>query len=99
LPIALAAILVALLVWFGLKNPEPIGEKPRKVNLLNALKSLKNRQLAGLFLVSTAQFILLYGACRTNLPLLIAHSFKSSSLIIGLILASIPVAVALVPAL
>jgi MFS family permease len=93
--LSLAAIPVALLVWFGLKNPEPTGEKPLNVNLLNALKSLRNRQLAGLFIVSTAHFILLYGALRTYLPLLIADSFKSSSLVIGLILASIPVASAI----
>lgn len=90
--LSLAAIPVALLVWFGLKNSEPTGEKPLKVNLLNALKSLKNFQLVGLFITSTAQFILLYGACRNYLPLLIADSFKSSSLVIGVILASIPVA-------
>jgi MFS family permease len=55
--LSLAAIPVALLVWFGLKNPEPTGEKPLNVNLLNALKSLRNRQLAGLFIVSTAHFL------------------------------------------
>jgi predicted MFS family arabinose efflux permease len=65
------------------------------VNLLNALKSLINRQLAGLFIVSTAHFILLYGALRTYLPLLIADLFKSSSLVIGLILATIPVAISI----
>ena len=90
--LSLAAIPVALLVWFGLKNPEPRVEKPLKVNLLNASKSLKNTQLVGLFMVSIAQFMLIYGAVRTYLPLLIAHSFKSSSLIIGLILATLPVA-------
>lgn len=90
--LSLAAIPVALLVWFGLKNPEPRVEKPLKVNLLNASKSLKNTQLLGLFVVSIAQFMLIYGAIRTYLPLLIAHSFKSSSLIIGLILATLPVA-------
>jgi len=93
--LSLAAIPVALLVWFGLKNPEPTGERPLNVNLINALKSLRNRQLAGLFIVSTAHFILLYGALRTYLPLLIADLFKSSSLIIGLILATIPVAISI----
>ncbi|MBD1903640.1 MFS transporter [Trichocoleus sp. DQ-A3] len=93
--LSLAAIPVALLVWFRLKNPEPTGEKPLNVNLLNALKSFKNRQLARLFIASTAQFMLLYGALRTYLPLLIADSFKSSSWVIGLILASIPVASAI----
>ena len=90
--LSLAAIPVALLVWFGLKNPEPRVEKPLKVNLLNASKSIKNTQLFGLFMVSIAQFMLIYGAIRTYLPLLIADSFKSSSLIIGLILATLPVA-------
>ena len=90
--LSLAAIPVALLVWFGLKNPESRGEKHLKVNLLNASKSLKNTQLLKLFIVSIAQFMLIYGAVRTYLPLLIAHSFKSSSLIIGLILATLPVA-------
>ena len=83
--LSLAAIPVALLVWFGLKNPDPICEKHLKRNLLNASKSLINRQLLGLFMVSIAQFTLIYGAFRTYLPLLIAYSFKSSSLIIGLI--------------
>lgn len=39
--LSLAAIPVALLVWFGLKNPDPICEKHLKVNLLKASKSLK----------------------------------------------------------
>ena len=93
--LSLAAIPVALLVWFGLKNPEPRGEKPLQVNLFNATKSLKNRQLVELFIASIAQFLLIYGAFRTYLPLLIAHSFKSSSLIIGLILATLPVAISI----
>jgi predicted MFS family arabinose efflux permease len=69
--LSLAAIPVALLVWFGLNNPEPTGEKPLNVNLINALKSFRNRQLAGLFMVSIAQFLLIYGTFRTYLPLLI----------------------------
>jgi MFS family permease len=93
--LSLAAIPVALLVLFGLKNPEPISKKTLKVDLSNALKSLKNRKLVGLFIANIAQFILLYGACRTYLPLLIANLFKSSSWEIGLILASIPVAISI----
>lgn len=93
--LSFAAIPVALLVWFGLKNPESASEKSLKVDWLCALKILKNRQLAGLFIASTAHFILLYGAFRTYLPLLMAHSFKSSSLEIGLIVASIPMAIAI----
>lgn len=93
--LSLAAIPVALLVWFGLKNPESVGEKSLRMNWLDALRSLKNRQLTRLFIASTAHFILLYGACRTYLPLLIADSFKSSSWEIGMILASIPVASAI----
>lgn len=90
--LSLLALPVAVLLWFGLKNPEPIVDQPLKLNLSDVLHSLKNMQLAGLFLVSTAQFLLLYGAYRTDLPLFLAGSFKSSSWEIGLILASIPVA-------
>ncbi len=91
----LAAIPIGLLVLFALKNPEPQGERNLGEYLRNAWKILKNRQLIGLFIASAANFILLYGAYVTYLPLLIADSFQSSAFIIGLILSSVSVAIAL----
>lgn len=91
----LAAIPIGLVVLLALKNPEPRGERDLGEYLRNALKLLKNRQLLGLFIASTANFILLYGAYVTYLPLLIADSFQSSAFTIGLILSSVSVAITL----
>jgi MFS family permease len=91
----LAAIPIGLLVLFALKNPEPKGERNLGEYLRNAVKLLKNRQLVGLFIASAANFVLLYGAYVTYLPLLIADSFQSSAFTIGLILSSVSVAIAL----
>ena len=90
----MVAIPVGLLVLFGLKNPEPKGERNLKEYLRNALKTLKNRQLAGLFIASAANFVLLYGAYVTYLPLLIQNSFNSTAFVIGLLLSSVSVAIA-----
>lgn len=90
----MVAIPVGLLVLFGLKNPEPKGERNLKEYLRNALKTLKNRQLAGLFIASAANFVLLYGAYVTYLPLLIQDSFNSTAFVIGLLLSSVSVAIA-----
>ena len=91
----LVAIPVGLLVLFGLKNPEPKGKQDLGEYLRNALKALRNRQLFGLFTASAANFVLLYGAYVTYLPILMANSFKQSSLQIGLILSSISISVAI----
>lgn len=90
----LVAIPIGLVVLFALKNPEPKGERNLKEYLRNAWIILKNRQLAGLFIASAANFILLYGAYVTYLPKLIATSFGADSFTIGLFLSSISVAIA-----
>jgi len=80
-----AAIPVALLVWFGLKIPEPTGEKP--LEFAQCLENTRNRQLAGLFIASTAPI----HAPLRNMSLFTAFdsgfNFKSSSLVNWLILA------------
>ena len=79
---------------FGLKNPEPQGQRNLKVYLKNAVKALKNRQLIGLFIASAANFVLLYGAYVTYLPSLIADKFGAEPFTIGLFLSSVSVAIA-----
>ena len=91
----IVAIPVGLLVLFGLKNPEPQGQRNLKVYLSNALTTLKNRQLFGLFIASAANFVLLYGAYVTYLPSLIADKFGAEPFTIGLFLSSVSVAIAL----
>ncbi|MBW4664357.1 MAG: MFS transporter [Chroococcus sp. CMT-3BRIN-NPC107] len=90
----IVAIPVGLLVLFGLKNPEPQGQRNLKVYLQNALKTIKNRQLFGLFIASAANFVLLYGAYVTYLPSLIADKFGAEPFTIGLFLSSVSVAIA-----
>ncbi len=90
----IVAIPVGLLVLFGLKNPEPQGQRNLKAYLSNALITLKNRQLFGLFIASAANFVLLYGAYVTYLPSLIADKFGAEPFTIGLFLSSVSVAIA-----
>jgi hypothetical protein len=61
------AIPIGLLVLFLLKNPEPKAIRNLKDIFTNAVKSIKNRQLFGIFFASAANFILLYGAHVTYL--------------------------------
>ena len=91
----LVAIPVGLLVLSGLKNPEPKAKQDLGEYLRNVLKALRNRQLVGLFIASAANFVLLYGAYVTYLPILMANSFKQPPLQIGLILSSISISVAI----
>lgn len=90
----IVAIPVGLIVLFGLKNPEPQGQRNLKVYLQNAVKTVKNRQLFGLFIASAANFVLLYGAYVTYLPSLIADKFGAEPFTIGLFLSSVSVAIA-----
>lgn len=89
-PFALSviAIPVGLLVLFSLKNPEPKKKQHLKKYLYNAWQIIKNRQAVGLFVVAIITFIIFYGSYLTYFPLLMGNSFGASSLIIGLIMAS-----------
>lgn len=80
----LLAIPFGFVVLFLLKNPEPRSEQQLKDYFRNVLKSLKNRQVIGVFIASIVTFIILYGPLLTYLPLLMAHSFSASPLTIGL---------------
>ena len=92
--LSIIAIPVGLLVLFSLKNPEPKKKRHIKEYLSNTLNRIKNRQAVGLLVASTITFIIFYGAYLTYFPLLIGHSFGGSSLIIGLIMASMPLTTA-----
>ncbi len=81
-------IPVGLLVLFSLKNPEPRKEQHLKEYLGNVWRSIKNRQVVGLFLASGITFIIFYGVYFTYFPLLIGDSFGASPFIIGLFMAS-----------
>jgi ACDE family multidrug resistance protein len=81
------AIPIGLFVLVRLRSPEPRTTEslPR---YFSGLLSHMNRRLLGLFFISVATFVLLYGSFLTFLPLLISDRFGMSSFVIGLILAS-----------
>ena len=82
------AIPVGLLVLVSLKNPEPKKEQHFGEYLSNVWMAIKNRQVAGFYIVSAFTPILVYGSFFTYFPLLIGDSFGASPLIIGLVIAS-----------
>jgi ACDE family multidrug resistance protein len=81
------AIPVGLLVLFSLENPELKSEQNLKEYFNSAWKSIKNRQVIGLFLASVITFIMLYGSYLTYFPLLLGDSFGAPPWVIGLIMA------------
>ncbi|NJM69648.1 MAG: MFS transporter [Scytonema sp. RU_4_4] len=87
------AIPIGLVALFLLKNSEPQGQRNLREYLQNAVQALKNRKLAGLFIGSAANFVLLYGAYITYLPQLINDTFKAPAAIIGFILSSVSIAI------
>lgn len=96
--LSILAIPIGLLALFGLQSPPCKPAQSLRVYLVRVGKSLQNRRLVGLFLSSTFSFILLYGVHITFLPLLLSNRFGSSSVEIGLILSTVPVAVTLTSA-
>ena len=86
--LALLAIPLGFIVMFYLKSPEPKSEQHLKAQFINAMNSMKKRQVIGLFIASIITFLILYGSCLTYFPLLMGHSFGASPLIIGLIFSS-----------
>lgn len=89
-PFALSfmGVPIGFLVLFSLKNPEPRNEQNLKVYLKNALKSMRNWRVAGLFLASIVTFIILYGTYLTYFPILMGNLFGASPLVIGLIMSA-----------
>lgn len=81
------AIPIGFLVLFSLKNPELKSEQNLKEYFSNAWKSIKNRQVIGLFLASVITFIMLYGSYLTYFPLLLGGSFGAPPWRIGLMMA------------
>ena len=89
------ALPVAWLVFFRLDSPEPSGKLRLKEYLKGAGVILANRRVVGVFLVSVATFIILYGSLLTFFPLLAAERFGASTMAIGLIMSAMSVTTAI----
>lgn len=79
-------LLVALAVLFRLETVEVRRESGLQKYLGDALREMANRKVLGLFLVSVATFVVLYGAYTTFIPLHLSAKFDSSAPSIGLLM-------------
>ncbi len=89
------ALPVAWLVLFRLDSPEPAGKLRLKEYLRGAGVILGNRRVVGVFLVSVATFVILYGSLLTFFPLIASERFKASTMAIGLIMSAMSVTTAI----
>jgi len=91
----LAALPIAWFVLYRLDSPEPAGELRLKEYLTGAGVVLANRRVVGVFMVSVATFIILYGSLLTFFPLLASERFGASTMDIGLLLSAMSVTTAI----
>lgn len=89
------ALPVALLVLLKLDSPEPDGKMQLKEYLKSAGAVLVNRRVAGVFLVSVATFIVLYGSLLTFFPLIVSARFGASTMVIGLLMSAMSLTTAI----
>jgi len=91
----LVAIPIGIIVIIYLKNPEPESTQHLKHYLREVWKNVYNRHVAGLFIASVIVFIILYGSFLTYLPVLMGKEFKSSSLVIGMVMSAMSISTAI----
>ncbi|MFW9831129.1 MAG: MFS transporter [Candidatus Thorarchaeota archaeon] len=90
--LSILAIPVGLAVLLKLENPEPTAMTTLRTYFGDVSQLLKDRKVAGLFLISTCLFIMLYGAIITYLPFLVTTSFLVNSFVAGGVISLISVA-------
>ena len=91
----LVAIPMALVVLFSLRNPEPHNEQGLKEYAGNVWESVRERRVVGLFCSTLVTFVILFGPLITYLPIFMSATYGSSSLVIGLVVATASITTAL----
>ncbi|WP_031480533.1 MFS transporter [Maridesulfovibrio frigidus] len=86
--LASTALPLAWVVAYKLDSPEPTSNGAFMKYLNAAISGMKNRQVIGLFAISTLTFIILYGPIVTYLPILLSSRFGSSPIMIGFVISS-----------
>ncbi len=86
IPLGVAALLL-------LRIPEPRSAGSLWIYLRNVIRSF-DRRVAGLFIVSTGTFILLYGSFLTYFPILITSRWRGTSFAIGVVMSSMSIVTA-----
>ncbi len=96
---SLFAIPLAIMVLTTLKLPQQeynVQNFQLKPYLQNTWGSINNRQVFGLLFAVMSLFMLQIGACLTYIPIFAGKQFGASELVIGLILTSLSLSLALV---
>ena len=91
----LVAIPIGLLVFFSLRNPEPHNEQGLKEYAGNIWESVRDWRVVGLFCSTLIVFVIMFGPLITYLPIFMSAAYGSSSLIIGLVVATASLTTAL----
>ena len=93
--LTLVAIPTALMVVFGLKNPEPSVKQNLKDYLKRAWKIINQKTVWGLFIINILVFVVLYGAFLSYFPQLMEERMNATSLDIGLFISGFSVVTAI----
>ncbi|MGJ5676079.1 MAG: MFS transporter [Nostochopsis sp.] len=96
---SLFAIPLAVMVFTTLKLPQQehnVQNFQLKPYLQNTWGSINNRQVFGLLFAVMSLFMLQVGACLTYIPIFAGKQFGASELVIGVILTSLSLSLALV---
>lgn len=91
----LLAIPIGFLVLYSLRKAEPHNRENLREHLGVVLKRLKNPRDLGLFACSLVTFVVLFGTLQGYLPTLMNQNFGASSLLTGVVLASLSITAAL----
>lgn len=88
------SVPLGILILLRMENRTPENREALGMYLKNVIKNI-NIQVGGIFLASTATFLILYGSFLTYLPILVSHRFQGSAFQIGLLLSSMSLTTAL----
>ncbi len=86
--LSLLALPVALLVWVGLRNPEPFERVPVRTYAATALRFIGAGKTLPAFAATLSTFILLYGGLLAYFPFMMHKRFDAQPSSIGLMLAA-----------
>ena len=89
------ALPIALVVLYSLDNSKPSQEQKLKDYLTQAWISIKNKKVIGIFILSIATFIILYGVYLTYLPILLDSVFSTPPYIIGFLMSAMSLTTAI----
>lgn len=86
--LSLLALPVAMMVWLGLRNPEPAGRESFRAYTAAAMRFTGAGKVLPAFAATLTTFILLYGGLLAYFPFLMQERFDARPSTIGLLLAA-----------